>query len=50
VHHVGAAALGGYVYALGGLRGFAFQPIDRVYRYEPGQDRWPQVSSLPPRR
>ncbi len=49
-HHIGAAALGGHVYAIGGLRGASFTPTTDVFRYDPGDDRWDPVAPLPTAR
>ncbi len=45
-HHVAAASLGGYVYAIGGFGGL-FEPQADVYRYDPAADEWDAVASLP---
>ncbi len=49
-HHIGAAALGGFVYAIGGLRSPGFTPTSEVLRYDPTLDRWDPVAPLPTAR
>jgi N-acetylneuraminic acid mutarotase len=46
-HHIGAAAAGGHVYAVGGLRGFTFAPTSDVFRYDSDEDRWEPVAPMP---
>jgi N-acetylneuraminic acid mutarotase len=49
-HHIGAAAVGGHVYAIGGLRTLLFTPTSDVYRYDAGANRWDAVAPLPTAR
>lgn len=49
-NHIGAAAIGGFVYSVGGFVGNGFTPANQVYRYDPGRDVWREVSPLPTRR
>jgi len=49
-HHIGAAAAGGHVYAVGGLRALTFTPTSDVFRYDADRDVWEPVASLPSAR
>ncbi len=46
---LGAAAGGGFIYAIGGQFGHdrSAQDVDRVHRYDPATDTWTTVASLP---
>lgn len=46
-HHMMAAALGGFVYAMGGFDETGFNPVDTVWRYLPDSDSWETRASLP---
>src|SRR5262249_34189254 len=39
LHHVGAAAVGGILYAIGGLDD-AFEGVDTMFAYDPAADAW----------
>ena len=47
LHHVPAAAVGGRLYAIGGLRTQAFTAVDSLYEYNPRADAWQPRASLP---
>lgn len=44
--HLGVAAMGGYVYAVGGRRDDAVE-FDDFYRYDPRTDTWTELPPLP---
>ncbi len=46
---MGVAALGGFIYAIGGQFGHDSTrvDVDRVHRYDPATDTWTKVASLP---
>lgn len=46
VHHVGAAAVGGILYAIGGLDE-TFEGVDAVFAYDPSTDAWAPRAPLP---
>lgn len=50
LHHVPVAATGGYLYALGGLRGGTFAAVDTVSRYDPVRNVWEGRTPLPTTR
>src|SRR5215472_10062400 len=53
IHHSAAAALGGRLYVIGGfaVRGLSmWQPVNTVYEYDPGTDRWRARASMPTAR
>lgn len=46
---LGGAAVGGFIYAIGGQFGHdsSVVDVDRVHRYDPATDMWTKVASLP---
>jgi len=46
---IGAAAVGGFIYVIGGQFGHdsSAVDVDLVHRYDPATDRWTKVASLP---
>jgi N-acetylneuraminic acid mutarotase len=46
-HHLMAAAVDGYVYAIGGFDETGFNPVDTVWRYDPASDTWETRAGLP---
>jgi N-acetylneuraminic acid mutarotase len=49
-NHLGAAAIGDFVYSVGGFVGNGFTPADEVYRFDPERNTWREVAPLPSRR
>lgn len=47
--HLGGAALGGKIYAIGGARSHHIKPVDvnSVHAYDPANNTWTTVASLP---
>ena len=46
LHHVGAAAVNGRIYVIGGFIS-GVGPVDTVYEYDPGADRWKSKAPMP---
>ncbi len=47
MHHLGAAAVGGTFYIIGGYQGNQFLPTNRVLAYEPIAQRWVEKAPMP---
>lgn len=49
-HHLMATAHAGVLYVLGGSAPFGFSATDSAWRYDPAEDRWTELPSMPERR
>ncbi len=47
LHHSAAATIADSIYVIGGYRTLAFDPTNRVYRYDSTLDQWSRVADLP---
>jgi N-acetylneuraminic acid mutarotase len=47
MHHLGAAAVDGKLYVLGGYQGDGFGVSNRVFAYDPSTDAWLEKASMP---